>query len=53
MNPNLYVSIDELKDNRKLENMYEEILQKRGQAAASGSSQGLYFCKMYLKWPLL
>ncbi len=31
-NPNLYSSIDDLKDNRRLENMYDEI-QKRASAA--------------------
>eukprot|EP00095_Tigriopus_kingsejongensis_P003246 maker-scaffold69_size418775-snap-gene-0.17 protein:Tk03246 transcript:maker-scaffold69_size418775-snap-gene-0.17-mRNA-1 annotation:"dienelactone hydrolase" len=36
-NPNLYMSIDDLKDNRKLENMYEEI-QKKAAAAISTSS---------------
>ena len=32
-NPNLYSSIDDLKDNRKLENLYDEI-QKRVSASS-------------------
>ena len=41
LNPNLYCSIDELKDNRRLENMYDEIqrrttLQRRAAGVSSG-----------------
>ena len=36
LNPNLYCSIDELKDNRRLENMYDEI-QKRASLARTNN----------------
>ena len=38
LNPNLYCSIDELKDNRRLENMYDEI-QKRASLARSNNGR--------------
>jgi hypothetical protein len=35
-NPNLYCSIDDLKDNRRLENMYDEIQKKASAASMAG-----------------
>ena len=39
-NPNLYTSVDDVKDNRQLENIYDEIQKRQSLARAKKASSG-------------
>ena len=40
-NPNLYCSIDEMKDNRRLENMYDEIQKRATMSSVAQRTDGM------------
>ena len=41
-NPNLYSSLENLKDNRKMENLYDELSKKAIAASATVPRRGMY-----------